>query len=758
MKLNNRMKMAEAIKDAFLTGTLVQTNALKVVVGHINESALIDCLLGQLCRISVTEPTLISTLMSKIINSIASELIYSLYTSDLNTEDRMAFDAMIEKCNIFTNSRIKNRNHETRNNLVLIIMNIDQNIIRSTYSYRNKFSTKKKKENIDCTQKIVTTIRPILHAIIDFYNERATIFNYLEVNVGQKRSAVALIGLKPMSNSDNYMLKEPSSITDVKCKLNKKRHSLMTQSIDTILNMPFTFDEQYNTMIEAILDEPIFTELLAGKSSDVEAVTAKVTQAYADVKEGLEYWNELGKGNVYFKYVIDFRGRISQLGGLSAVGNKVGKSMVRSGHAHELGEHGYDEILIALAGAVGYDKETFATRLAWAKENYGRYEEIGRILIKDPVRGFECLRGTDDPFSCAVISLELVRISEHEGDVQTYCSNIFIGYDATSSAVQLVGLLMGNEKLTEASNVRVGANTEDKIHDSYMLLADIMDVAAPKLRDEDNKESIDMWMAFDQKIKRAFAKPLLMTRLYGSKYLTHMDSVREVAVDKGIIDSKDTAKLRAFGKDIATLFNKAFDNEEGFNCLRSYEKFVKEISATYNLQKKDTVWSVQDTSTFEPQIVETEYRKFEGQRYSVYFDGKVRVMRTYNLDIIGDCKKELNCIENEILDATKSKSAIAPNYIHSHDALVLHSTVVKLNKPMRLTHDCFATTPGMVHEMQVKINEVYVELFGDNKLKQIEALQAECFENTGVLVELPDNYNSNGIKSSEIAAAKYKFS
>ena len=317
---------------------------------------------------------------------------------------------------------------------------------------------------------------------------------------------------------------------------------------------------------------------------------------------------------------------------------------------------------------------------------------------------------------------------------------------------------MGNENLTEAANVRVGKNTEDKIYDSYKWLASIMDVAAPKLRNDDNKKSIDMWLSFDQKTKRAFAKPLLMTRLYGSKFLTHMHSIMGIAVDKGIIDSSSRSELTTFGKHIAKLFNTVFDKEEGFNSLRSYEKFLKEISGAYNLKGIDTVWSVQDASTFEPQKIVSVYRKLKGVEYRCYFDGKKHKLRAYGLDLLGECLQELSYTENRELDKSRAVLGSTPNFTHSHDALVLHSTVLKLNKPMRLTHDCFATPPGMVHDMCKAIDETYVELFGDNKLKQLEALQEECFRNTEIWVELPENYNPKGIISAEINAAKYKFS
>lgn len=758
MHKNSRMMMAEAIQNSYRGTTRTQKNGLKDIIKHINESILIDCILANTMIISQKTPMLLSNLTSKIASAIASEVLYSLFTENLTPTNIKSFDALLAKCNIHVNRNIKSSNHTTRNNLLPIILKIDQKMIHRSHSYHKLFSDKNKKYFVSHVKKKIKLIRPLILSILCDYNKESHSFEIFTSQSKKFKPTLSVLGIKPTGTALNYMSKTPNTFLDIKCGLPKDRISIMTQSINTILNMPFTFDDDYNTMITSIMDKPLFTELLAGKSTDVQSVSIKVAQAITDITEGLDYWGDVGKGKVYFNYVVDFRGRISQLGGLSAVGNKVCKAMVRSGHAHELGEHGYNELLIALAGAVGYDKETFAVRLAWAKENVAEYEQIGKNLIDNPVDGFDQLRGTDDPFACASICLELVRIAEHPDDVSTYCSNIFIGYDATSSAVQLVGLLMGNEKLTEASNVRVGVDTEDRIHDSYMLLADIMDTAAPKFIDDENRESLEMWLAFSPREKRAFAKPLLMTRLYGSRLITHMDSVRAIAIDGGLIDANDAPKLRRFGMDIAMLFNSAFNNEEGFNCLRSYEIFVKEISAAYNEKGTDTIWSIQDNSVFEPQLVVSSYRKFKGEKYVVYMDGKKREMRTYSLDILGECATELDYTENRILNKSKALSSIAPNFIHSHDALVLHATVVKLNQPMRLTHDCFATTPGMVHEMKKCINDVYVDLFGDNKLKQLEALQEECLENTGILVDLPANYNRDGIPSNEIAKAGYKFS
>jgi DNA-directed RNA polymerase len=386
---------------------------------------------------------------------------------------------------------------------------------------------------------------------------------------------------------------------------------------------------------------------------------------------------------------------------------------------------------------------------------------IGSTLLHSPDLAFNLLKkeGADEIFSAASICLELHRIRHFNGNIRDYRSNLYIGYDATSSAVQLVGLIMGNRKLAVASNVCVDAEVEDKIHDAYMLIADSMDKAYSQCRNEENCEYLDMWMAFETKVKRAVAKPLLMTRLYGSKFLTHMDRSKEVAVEKGIINAEDTERLQGFGKAIAQLFNFAFDNEDGYNALRGYEDFVKQVAKAYAKENDKFVkWSVYEDSDAELQECTGRYEKFEGERYSCWFDGKKHVQRTYGLRIASGCDNLLDLNEKKEIDANRSASAIAPNYIHSHDALVLHKVVNRLQTSMRLTHDCFAICAGRVRDMQDAIIDTYAELFGDNNGKRLEKLRDDTYRDTGIRVELPDEYNADGITTEAIKHARYMFS
>lgn len=761
------MHLADAIANVIVAGlNRVESSQLKKAIGYIGESLLLDSILSVTSTIPYDRAISYSSIMTKLTNTLASEILFKIIESKLDDKGMKIFEKLVKNQNDYTSrilsKTIANYTPANRMNLLPIVLKMSRSGMHPNTTIRKVLGSEKaKKALIDEATSICLKLRPVLDSILDKYNEYANVFAFESGPIVKGKTQTIMVkSTGPVKSRENYMRKSPGELIDMDISIPRNTNSAVIQSIETVVNMPFTFDAEYNGVIQELVKDDFYRVLIAGKSTNEAAINAKLEQSLSNIEEGINYWNEVGQGNVYFNYVVDFRGRISQRGGLSAVGGKTEKSMLRSGVAHKLGETGYDSILIALAGSMGHDKETFTARLEWAKENVDTHIMIGKAILDDAVSGFKALKelGPDDIFDAAVISIELYRISQFEGNLEDYKSNIFVGYDATSSAVQLVGLIMGNETLTEASNCRVGKDTDDKIHDSYMLVADIMDVAAPKLRDESNTHLVDMWLSFNAKTKRAIAKPLLMTRLYGSKFRTHMEAAREVAIDKGIIDASDNKLVRDFGVFIARLFNNAFDNEAGFNALRSYEDYTKRIANAYSSVDKLVYWEVQDNTSFNNQTVVSTYKKYAGQVYFSYREGKKRSTITYGLNIIEDCKEALDYKEEREIDTNKARSAIAPNFIHSHDAMVLHLTVLGMLTPMRLTHDCFATTPGMCEKMRQEITDVYVDLFGDNNLNQIKSLQQDCFNNTGILVELPNNFNENGIPADEIRAAKYKFS
>ena len=767
MKKTNRMLIAESLHYVF-TNNLddKQKGHLTKVVEVIGDSLLIDIFSSFIFSLSPAKPVRLSNIITKITSSISSEYLFKLVEKVLKNPKNMAlFLKIIRKKNNYIVSRMNdgNQNANFRLSLARLYIGLSNEQVASRDGvFRRLLAEKKKDKLVRASKKAATDCRAIIDLVVRDYASKVDGINIVAVPTIFNKTTYDIVVDAPEFSAKSYMHTAPRHVLCNKLAMNIDKDSAARLAMDKINNMSFTLDPVFNKIILDILYTDTFVKLIKGKSTDVTSIAAKTAQIRHSTAEGIKFWEESGSGEVYFEYVLDFRGRVNQIGGISAVGNKVGRSMLRSGKKYPLGEHGYNQLLMALASAAGKDKEIFQERLKWGKDNVRKFTTLGRLLQTDPKSGFMHLlrEGVDDLFTAAAICLELDRIDSYHGAIRDYESNLLIGFDATSSAVQIVGLIMGNRTLTEASNVRVDSDTTNKIHDAYILMAASMDRAVESLKGNTNIENgddfLDIWTGLPQKTKRAMAKPLLMTRLYGSKFLTHMRRCREVAVELGIFDV-DHKDLMRFGVVIARLFNYAFDKEDGYNSLRAYEDFVKQVADAYSSKEKNVSWSVYSSMGHVPHQVLSRYFKFDGSAYRVYSDGKTHTSRTYNLDILGHCKEALKYEERLKLHKEKSKSAIAPNFIHSLDALVLYQTVLQMDCSLRLTHDCFAAPVGKAYNLQQLSAKVYADLFGDNNLKQLEKLQAECFENTGVLIELPPEYNRDGIPSSEIKNARYAF-
>ena len=72
--------------------------------------------------------------------------------------------------------------------------------------------------------------------------------------------------------------------------------------------------------------------------------------------------------------------------------------------------------------------------------------------------------------------------------------------------------------------------------------------------------------------------------------------------------------------------------------------------------------------------------------------------------------------ENETkLDNSKQVQAIIPNIIHSLDASHLINLILKANKenfkPIISVHDCFATLPNKMKELDFKVKKEFIDLY-----------------------------------------------
>lgn len=731
--------------------------------GEVGTDIFADLLLATLyCFKNTAEQHKLSYLISRATGQLEAEVAWARVSNKMkNKADTKHLINFVRTLNEKHAKNLK-LSTNTKFNLIKLLNKIDPSKLSSKNPMRNLLSSKNWNDFGAGIAKDVMTVRGLLFAaLLSFFEAHE---NYEVAIDGHGTYTV-----KKLTGTNvevqNYMFKTPRQLSDVHAFKFDLTSSIQRQSIAVSLSSAFTFNEDYNNAIQEVIKSKEHWNYFSAENE--EALVAKVETVELDVNNGLRFWEELGKGNVYFNYVIDFRGRISQLGGLSAVGHKVGKAMLRSGTKQRLGAHGFKHILLNLAGSMGHDKMVFADRLDWANENLDTYIEIGNLVITNPVQAFRELHvlKADDIFSAAAISLELYYISKTEGEIEDFESNLFVGYDATCSGLQIVSLLWGNQMLAENTNVARFENTEDKIYDIYKYLYEAMDKIVWDGFTTDieySEELLEVWDALNLKVKRGIAKVLLMPRIYGSTFQTWAKNTRKEAGKKDIFAHVEDEGLRAkmvfnFGTVVAQLFQATFDNESGFQAFRDFDAVVSQIASAYNSKQMDTVWTLHEPSTFDDHKIKSVYRVNATARYRAYYAGQMIRATSYGTSIFEDQLQAVSKVNTKKADKRKAKNAISPNFVHSLDALLLHTVNYIMKSSMRLTHDCFACTAGNAERLMETINNTFIDLFsGRNNI--IEKLVEETKANTGIEITIPDTLIASGIGVDNIQKGAYKFS
>ena len=753
-----------AAKNRILTDVAVNTD--EAMEGDAGTDLIAELLLETMYKFTGEKPEhKLSYLVSRVTPLLESEVAWARLENKMVTDhDKKYFVNFINLINKTSAKNLK-LNPNTKFNLIKLFNKLDISKMRNTNPLRSILRAKRWNKfgaavNSDCF-----AIRPLLFSSLLYFFEAHPHYQVYTDGHGTK---IITKTDELYSKVKNYMFKEPKQLSSIKAYKFDLVKSIHKYSIEVALQSAYTFNTDYNNAIVALIKSGEHVNHLSAENQ--EALDVKVKSIESDVKHGIKFWEEVGAGTIYFNYVVDFRGRINQLGGLSAVGHKVGKNMLRSGVKHKLGENGFKHILLNLAGSMGHDKMTFNDRLVWANENLGTYITLGELVINEPVKAFQELDtlGADDIFAAASIALELYYISKFEGQLEDFKSDLFVGYDATCSGLQIVSLLWGNKMLAENTNVAKFEGTEDKIYDIYKYLYEAMDVIAwdgfnaVTKHTPDGEELLQVWDALELKVKRSIAKKLLMPRIYGSTNTTWCDNTRKEAGKHNIFDYVEDEEKRAdmvyqFGFVIANLFKATFDKEAGFQSFRDFGNVVASVAKAYNSKKMDTVWTLHESSTFENHKITCAYRKLITTRYYSYYKGQRINATSYGTSIFEKQIEAVSKYNKKKEDAHKATNAISPNFVHSLDALLLHTVNYSMKTSMRLTHDCFATTAGHAERLLETIENTFVDIFGGQNDLMVK-IAAETEKNTGVKIAIPETLKACGINVNDIRKGAYKFS
>jgi len=298
----------------------------------------------------------------------------------------------------------------------------------------------------------------------------------------------------------------------------------------------------------------------------------------------------------------------------------------------------YQYIQIDIASQFGHDKEDWDTRIEWVNDNESILED-GIGLAKKSLL-----------YAKAVNAYREVQAGKP--------TNHIIGLDASSSCVQIMGLLIGCEQsLIQTNMINTGV-----VQDVYT----------------NTNTEMNIHLDADIQVERDRVKSALMTSLYGSK----MNPI--------ILFGEGTPELTQFYAARQTLIP---------GCM----EVMSDLLSAWNPHTTSYQWKLPDQHVVKVMVTDPENTSFRirdihGTKSSFTYEYKKRnVTSTYS-------------------------TPICANVIQSIDAYLCRELIRRCYKSgfnILTVHDCFFSHPNHVHVMRQHYLDICIELYKSNYLSNI---------------------------------------
>lgn len=443
----------------------------------------------------------------------------------------------------------------------------------------------------------------------------------------------------------------------------------------------------------------------------------------------------LDEEQFYFSYQYDFRGRIYPIQQhLQPQGKGEVKALLRFKNGCKIED---DEqlrwFLIHGANCYGYDKLEYSDRVLKIRE---QVEDI-KAIAEDPIGNRRLWKDADEPFMYLAWCFEY---AEYLKDPEGFESHLPIALDATCSGIQIYSGLLRDKEGAEAVNV-IGNTRKDiyqKVADvvnSYINNGDYQSTITYKTSDGKVHEMSSQPLIDSLKgnIDRKLTKRNTMTQPYS---VTKYGMYEQLKAELSELESNNkkfwVGDLWAVAKILTDLNDRAIS--EVVKGAKIGQEYLKRITSDVVKQGRWVFYTTPITGF----PVLQKIHKTEVDRITTPI-GKLNIKKTV---------KELN---NQ-----KMANGIAPNYIHSLDAVLLAYTVLKLKDDgctnFHLIHDSYGVPVSHITHLNNRVREAYIELFQTDPLTKF-VQQVNPTTN-----DLPSEVMINTLDLSQVVDSTYIFS
>lgn len=439
--------------------------------------------------------------------------------------------------------------------------------------------------------------------------------------------------------------------------------------------------------------------------------------------------------NIYFSYQVDFRGRLYPIQPhLNPQGAKVVKSLLMFAEGKPLDSpEAIKWFKVHGANLFGYDKELFPERMRLMEE----MDEDIKDIANDPLGNLKWTEA-DEPYLFLAWCFEYADWSNNPSN---FLSFLPIALDATCSGIQIYSGLMKDNRGAEAVNV---VN-----HNDNQIIADIYgDVAG----------CVNRYLETDD-----YEKEINYSTSDGVQRSVDTSAIAQGMVGK--INRKITKRnVMTFPYNVSTFGMK---DQLMTDILEDYEGTDKQfwtgekwVAATFLSRLNyrgigEVVGGAVICRDFLKDLTKEVIEKGSHIFYRTPIFGFPvvhRIVKYATTRVTTSLAKLTIRTPTTQLDARKMVNGIAPNYIHSLDAVLMFRTVERLLARgvtyFALIHDSYGVHASDTEKLAEEVRESYIELFEGEPLYEFveQAAPFRALEAKNVVI---GDLNINEVRDSE---------
>lgn len=407
---------------------------------------------------------------------------------------------------------------------------------------------------------------------------------------------------------------------------------------------------------------------------------------------------------LYLPHNLDFRGRVyPSISFLSHHSEDLVRSLLMFWEAKELGPTGFDWLMYQLSSMYNKGKLSMQELKDFVLANKENIVDSAQ----NPFDGDMWWASGDSPWQSLALCKEILSVWNFRGDVSKYKSRIPIHQDGTCNGLQHYAALSADKKAAESVNVL----PTEKRQDIYSTILSL--VKERVLKDQQLGRNTDLADLAYPILERKLIKQTVMTTVYGVTLYGATKQIKNQIEDvllaaqhhlKSETLKKESSKVSSYiAIHVLLCINELFSGAKLIqswlveNCTRCIQTFlIRSTDETIDFFSKHHYQPFMWTSLSGFPVVQYYRKSF-----------KKTILSSLQSIALNDYTKIAP------IDERKQKNGVAPNFIHSIDAMHLLMTCLAAHEEgitFAAIHDCFWTHASEVTKLSSIIRDEFIRL------------------------------------------------